>query len=110
MGCSILSLPPEKFDCHINVEYCQCISAIKYLFVYPFKGEDLITIEERDQYDEVKKFQARKYISACYACWRAFEKKMVQMTPSVDQLTLHLPEEQTVFYEPSRKSAEDTVR
>ena len=83
----------NKFDCHINVEYCQCISAIKYLFVYHFKGKDLITIEERDQYDKVKKFQARKLMCACYACWKAFEKTMVTMTPGVDRLALHLPEE-----------------
>ena len=97
----------KKFDCHINVEFCQCITVLKYLFMYHFKGEDLITIEERDKYDEVKQFQARKYVSVCYACWRVLEKRMVQMNPGVDQLTLHLPEEQTMFYEPSLKSAKD---
>ena len=45
----------KKFDCHINVEFCQCIIVLKYLFMYHFKGEDLITIEGRDKHDEVKK-------------------------------------------------------
>ena len=35
---------------------------------------------------------------------------MVQMTPSVDLLTLHLPDEHTVFYEPSLKSAENALQ
>ena len=35
---------------------------------------------------------------------------MVMMTPGVDQLALHLPKEQTVFYEPLQKSADDAVK
>ena len=31
------------------------------------------------------------------------------MTPGVDLLTLHLPDEQTVFYEPSLKSAKNAL-
>ena len=34
--------PLKKFKCHINVEYCASIVAIKY-FLCHFKGEDLVT-------------------------------------------------------------------
>ena len=30
------------FDCHINVEVCSTISAVKYLYKYVYKGHDRI--------------------------------------------------------------------
>ena len=83
----------KKFKCHINVEYCASITAIKYLFLYHFKGEDMVT-QELDFSDEVRIFQTRKFISACYAHWRIMEFDMVQCKPAVHQLPVHLHEEQ----------------
>jgi hypothetical protein len=34
-----------RFKCHINIEYCHTVSSVKYLFLYHFKGEDMVTIE-----------------------------------------------------------------
>jgi hypothetical protein len=34
-----------RYQCHINVEICSTISAVKYLFVYVFKGADMATAE-----------------------------------------------------------------
>jgi hypothetical protein len=36
-----------KYDCHINVEICLSIAAIKYLFKYVFKGHYHATIKIR---------------------------------------------------------------
>ena len=36
-----------KYNCHINVEICSSIAAIKYLFKYVYKGHDRATIEVR---------------------------------------------------------------
>ena len=55
MGCPVLAVSLEKIRCHINVEYCASISAIKYLFLYHFKGEDMVT-QELDVSDEVRTF------------------------------------------------------
>jgi hypothetical protein len=39
------------FEAHINVEICNTINAIKYVYKYVFKGYDLFcaTLEERDE-------------------------------------------------------------
>ena len=60
----------RKYQCHINVEYCHTVSSVKYLFLYHFKGEDRITVEGLDPFDEVNKFSTRRYLSSCYSYWR----------------------------------------
>ncbi|RAW33869.1 hypothetical protein PC110_g9799, partial [Phytophthora cactorum] len=37
----------QKFNCHINVEVCTAITAVKYLYKYVYKGSDkaIITVE-----------------------------------------------------------------
>ena len=30
----------QKYDCHINVEICTTVSAVKYLYKYVYKGGD----------------------------------------------------------------------
>jgi len=34
-----------KYDAHINVEVCNNIRAVKYLFKYVYKGHDHATVE-----------------------------------------------------------------
>jgi hypothetical protein len=34
-----------KYDAHINVEVCNNIRAVKYLFKYVYKGHDHVTVE-----------------------------------------------------------------
>nr|CAG8627565.1 809_t:CDS:2 [Entrophospora candida] len=38
-----------RYDCHINVEICSSITAVKYLFKYVYKGHDCATVEIRRQ-------------------------------------------------------------
>lgn len=88
-----------KYRSHINVENCNAVQAVKYLFLYHFKGEDMVTIEDEDMSDEVKKFTTQRYISACYAYWRIFfPEKMISMYPSVKKLKLHVENSQRVLY------------
>ncbi|XP_075515341.1 uncharacterized protein LOC142549981 [Primulina tabacum] len=57
-----------KFNCHINVEICSTIQAIKYIYKYIYKGHDkiLYSLHENEQepiVDEAKNFQSARWIS-----------------------------------------------
>ncbi len=63
-----------KYDAHINVEVCNNIHAVKYLFKYVYKGHDCATVEisrqndnatERNvvDTDEIKKYFDCRYVS-----------------------------------------------
>ena len=54
-----------KYNCHINVEICSSITAIKYLFKYVYKGHDCATIEIIN--DEINLYLDARYISASEA-------------------------------------------
>ncbi len=44
-----------KYNCHINVEVCVSVKAIKYIHKYIYKGHDRTTLEVQD-HDEIKEF------------------------------------------------------
>ncbi len=44
-----------KYDAHINVEVCNNIHAIKYMFKYIYKGHDRATVEISCQSDNAIK-------------------------------------------------------
>ena len=55
----------KKFNAHINLEACVSIKSVKYLYNYIYKGHDTahIEINERIDYDELKKtFVDARYV------------------------------------------------
>lgn len=53
----------SKFDCHINIEICSTVKAVKYLYKYIYKGHDRIAIhinpdDDTNDIDEIKNFQS----------------------------------------------------
>eukprot|EP00956_Cyclotella_meneghiniana_P038178 scaffold149794_cov40-Cyclotella_meneghiniana.AAC.3 len=98
-----------KFKCHINIEYCHTVASIKYLFLYHFKGEDMVTVEGLDKFDEIATFVTRRYVSACQAYWRLAEFDIVKMEPPVTQMPIHLPNQQVVVFSPDQRSAETAL-
>jgi hypothetical protein len=67
-----------KYDAHINVEVCNNIRAVKYLFKYVYKGHDRATVEISRQsdnaiegnvveVDEIIKYLDCRYLSASEA-------------------------------------------
>ncbi len=52
-----------KYNCHINVEVCVSVKAIKYIHKYIYKGHDRTILEVQD-HDEIKEF-----LDACYICY-----------------------------------------
>jgi hypothetical protein len=67
-----------KYDAHINIEVCNNIRAVKYLFKYIYKGHDCATVEISCQsdngtegnvveVDEIKKYFDYHYVSTSEA-------------------------------------------
>ncbi len=91
-----------KYDAHINVEVCNNIRAIKYLFKYLYKGHDRVIVEISRQSDnaiegnvveanEIKKYFDCRYVSALEAVWRIFKFDMHERFPTIERLQYHLP-------------------
>ncbi|XP_054777266.1 uncharacterized protein LOC129285555 [Prosopis cineraria] len=97
----------ELFTAHINVEKTNQSTSIKYLFKYISKGNDRVIagIYNNDQsanphgiFDEIKHYYDFRYISSCEAAWRIFAFDIHHRYPSVERLSFHLPNQQTVLY------------
>ncbi|KAG5562040.1 hypothetical protein RHGRI_004922 [Rhododendron griersonianum] len=83
------------FDCHINVEVCSTIKAVKYLYKNIFKGHDkiiyhLVTKDQAEGIDEIKQFQDARWISSVEAMWKICRFPLYEMRPAVISLLLHL--------------------
>ncbi|XP_057733006.1 uncharacterized protein LOC130948304 [Arachis stenosperma] len=91
-----------KFGCHINVEYTCQTSAIKYLFKYLHKGNDMVTAafyqSNESQVDEIRNYYDCRYISACEAAWRLFGYPIQMKEPAVIRLPFHLPDDMPIVY------------
>ncbi|XP_076907478.1 uncharacterized protein LOC143563946 [Bidens hawaiensis] len=98
----------KQYQAHINIEWCNQGSSIKYLFKYINKGPDRATVyfsnsgEGEKNTDsnvyEIKEFYDCRYISACEASWRIFGFDVHYRIPAVMRLPFHLPGKQQVIY------------
>ncbi|ONM22501.1 hypothetical protein ZEAMMB73_Zm00001d005991 [Zea mays] len=85
------------FNCHINVEACGSIKAVKYLFKYIYKGHDCASVVMRDaskaddDVDEIKQYRDARWVTPPEALWRIYSFELSQISPPVMQLQLHLP-------------------
>ena len=81
-----------KYGCHCNLEFCNSIRQVKYLFKYQMKGGDMVTVKlpgGDEVRDEVREYTHKRYISATYAHWRLQEYDLVRMIPLVMRLRVH---------------------
>jgi hypothetical protein len=106
-----------KYNAHINVEWCNQSRSIKYLFKYVNKGNDRVTAtfytggNDKDNevcVDEIKMYYDCRYLSACEAVWRIFSFDINYREPSVERLSFHLEDEETVVYE-EHEAIEDVI-
>ena len=107
-NCDVVPYNPflsAKYDCHINVEVCISVKAIKYIHKYIYKGHDRTTLEFTGQ-DEIKQYLDARYISACECCWRMFEFNLHCEEPNVIRLPVHLPDQHMVYYDPDEDPEE----
>ncbi|XP_074288893.1 uncharacterized protein LOC141614038 [Silene latifolia] len=96
-----------KYDCHLNVEICCTIKAVKYMYKYVYKGHDRISFAVTDpsgsgqeSFDEITAYQSARWISPPEAAWRIFGFHLNEIHPNVVHLQVHLPNMQTVSFQP----------
>ncbi|KAH1133303.1 hypothetical protein GLYMA_05G078600v4 [Glycine max] len=100
----------KKYRAHINIEWCNQSTSIKYLFKYINKGYDRVTtvmLSDSDnaaqnvniQNDELKEYLDCRYISPCEAAWRIFAFPIHGRKPAIERLYFHLPDQHNILYE-----------
>ncbi|XP_044575150.1 uncharacterized protein LOC123258957 [Cotesia glomerata] len=87
----------RTFKAHINVEYYNSVKSIKYICNYLNKRSDRAAFTVED-FDEVKKYQAGRYISSSEAVWRILCFSIHDRFPSVMHLAVHLENGQRVYF------------
>ncbi|CAN6924720.1 unnamed protein product, partial [Brassica oleracea] len=104
----------KKYEAHINVEWCNRTSTVKYLFKYITKGVDRAsaviekgntattsdTVEPKEkvikQRNEIQEYIEARYLSACESMWRTFAFHIHKRKPSVEKLIIHLEGEHNI--------------
>ncbi|XP_022031323.1 uncharacterized protein LOC110932284 [Helianthus annuus] len=113
----------KKYQCHINVEWCNQTGSIKYLFKYINKGPDRVTasvyqttttgnvnkeneemtnkqkLSNKKKVHEVKAYLGCRYILAFEAAWRIFKFDIHYRVPSVEILPFHCEDGQAIVYD-----------
>jgi hypothetical protein len=65
----------RMFNCHINVEVCSSIKAVKYLYKYIYKGHDHTSFnidipDAQGNIDEIKRFIDARWVTPPEVMWR----------------------------------------
>ncbi|XP_071719496.1 uncharacterized protein [Rutidosis leptorrhynchoides] len=90
----------KKYQAHINVEWCNQVGAIKYLFKYIHKSNDRVTAGVCDEdTDEIKQYYDCKYVSSCEAVWRILSFDINHRNPTVIRLAFHLPDQHSIIFD-----------
>jgi hypothetical protein len=77
-----------EMECHLNVECCATVAAVKYIHKYIYKGPDRATVKvgDRENLDEIKQYLDARWIGFSEAVWRIFWNKMHDQKPHVYRL------------------------
>jgi hypothetical protein len=114
-----------KYNAHINVEICNTVKSVKYIYKYVYKGHDRANVaisqasnatsittadvDDRSE-DEIRQYLDARYVSAAEACWRLFHFSLHQEYPPHQRLQIHLSGEQTVYYHEIESNLGQTVQ
>jgi hypothetical protein len=91
----------KMFGCHLNVEYCGSIRAVKYLYKYTYKGHDRANIQF--QVDEVQRYIDARYVGPPESCWRLLQRPMHDTSHTIARLAVHEFQEHSVVFRPGEE-------
>ncbi len=102
------------FNCHINVEVCTSVAAVKYLYKYIYKGHDRAQVDvgpvdvvapdgaaptQPRMRDEIKIYQGGWYVSTSKASHHLYGFDLHKEHPNVVRLAVHLKGRQTILFQ-----------
>ncbi len=108
------------FNCHINVEVCTSVAAVKYLYKYVYKGHDRAQVDvgpvdaaapdgaassQPRMWDEIKIYQDGRYVSASEASHHLYGFDLHKEHPNVIRLAVHLKGRQTILFQEGTDAA-----
>ena len=88
----------QKYRCHMNVEICATVQAVKYMHKYVCKGSDRTTAVVSGTDDEITRYVTSRYIGPQEAVWRIFQFATHQEWPPVQHLPVYLPGQHPVYF------------
>ena len=92
----------KTFNAHINVECCNSVKAIKYIYVN--KGSDMAVFglqSDISDIDEIVQYQAGRYRRSNEAVWRILSFPIHERSRASVQLAAHLQNVQRVYFSES---------
>ena len=90
----------RRYQSHINVEWCNQVGSIKYLFKYINKGPDRVTATLEDEdVDEINDYYDCRYLSACEATWRIYGFDIHYRFPRIERFPFQEERKQSVIFE-----------
>ncbi|KAL3037718.1 hypothetical protein AAZX31_01G086000 [Glycine max] len=90
----------KKYQAHINIEWCNQSTSIKYLFKYINKGYDRVTAvmvcnsNDTTQNVNIQNDELKEYLDC-----RIFVFPIHVRNPAIERLYFHLPDQHNVLYE-----------
>ncbi|KAF1766983.1 hypothetical protein GCK72_006941 [Caenorhabditis remanei] len=106
---NVVPYPPwflTKYRCHINLEVCGAVSAVKYIFKYVYKGTTRAAVlirvvdgKQMEVVDEIKQYLDTRFVCAPEAVHHLFKFPMSYRSCNVLQLAVHLPEDQNIIFQ-----------
>ena len=95
--CPLLS---KIFKAHINVEFCNSVSSIKYICKYINKGTymSMVALEDQNEINEVSNYKLTWYIGSNEAAWWILRFDLHQLYHAVIHLDIHLENGQGVYF------------
>ncbi|XP_013773989.1 uncharacterized protein LOC106458967 [Limulus polyphemus] len=92
----------HQFNCHMNVELCMSVKAIRYVLKYVHwrcdKNVFALQNSENQSRDEISEFKTARYVGANDPVWRILEFPMHNRYPPVVHLAVYLENYQHVYY------------